>query len=80
MIIVRKKFNLNALGGCSLYELGIIGVGSKMQQKMQTAVLAFYRKCGSNSGLRQILQQAVALAAVVGARSVDVAFKLTDIE
>ena len=48
-----------------------------MQQKMQTAVLAFYRKCGSSIGLRQILQQTVTLAAVVSAHSVDVAFKIT---
>ena len=44
---------------------------------MQTAVLTFYRKCGSSVGLREILQQAVALTAVVGAHSVDVAFKIT---
>ena len=76
VIIVGKKFYLDALRQRCLRERGVAGLRCKVQQKVQAAVFAFYRQGRRCLAGCKVVQQTVALRAVVGAHAVDVALKI----
>ena len=76
MIIVGKKFYLDAVRQRCLRERGVAGLCCEVQQKVQAAVFAFYRQGRRFLTGREVVQQTVALRAVVGAHAVDVSLKI----
>ena len=77
VVIIGKKFYLDALRKRSLLELAVAGSGCQMQQKVQTAVFAFRLEGRRSLAACEVVQQLVAFGAVIGAHTVDVAFKIT---